>query len=47
MFKYQYFDHTRPHNGLGFDNFIDNQNYDFIKIGENLALGFYHQQRNR
>jgi uncharacterized protein YkwD len=39
MFKYQYFDHYRPGNGLGFDNFIDNQKYDFIKIGENLAMG--------
>ena len=39
MFRYQYFDHYRPNNGLGFDNFIDNQKYDFIKIGENLAMG--------
>ena len=39
MFKYQYFDHYRPSNKLGFDNFIDNQKYKFIKVGENLALG--------
>lgn len=39
MFKYQYFDHYRPSNHLGFDNFIDNQNYSFIKAGENLAMG--------
>ncbi len=39
MFKYQYFSHYRPSNHLGFDNFIDNQKYDFIKIGENLAQG--------
>jgi len=39
MFKYQYFAHYRPTNKLGFDNFIDNQKYKFIKVGENLALG--------
>ncbi len=39
MFKYQYFAHYRPSNGLGFDNFIDNQKYEFVKIGENLAMG--------
>ncbi len=39
MFNYNYFNHYRPTNQLGFDNFIDNQNYRFIKIGENLAQG--------
>jgi uncharacterized protein YkwD len=39
MFKYHYFDHYRPTNKLGFDNFVDNQKYSFIKIGENLAKG--------
>ena len=41
MFQYQYFDHTRKgaNDAVGFDSFIDNQNYSFIKIGENLAMG--------
>lgn len=39
MFRHNYFAHERPSNGMGFDNFIDNQGYDFIKIAENLARG--------
>ncbi|MDB4984029.1 MAG: YkwD protein [Patescibacteria group bacterium] len=39
MLKYQYFDHTRPGSTRTFDAFIDAENYDFIKIGENLAMG--------
>ena len=39
MFKYHYFAHYRPGNNLGFDNFVDNQKYSFIKIAENLAQG--------
>lgn len=39
MLNHQYFDHYRPQNRLGFDNFVDNQKYSFIKIGENLAQG--------
>lgn len=40
MFSYQYFNHTRSGNPpVGFDRFIDDQNYSFIKIGENLAMG--------
>jgi uncharacterized protein YkwD len=40
MIQYQYFNHTRKTNPpIGFDSFIDNEKYDFIKIGENLAMG--------
>jgi uncharacterized protein YkwD len=40
MFVHQYFNHTRSGNPpVGFDQFIDDQNYSFIKIGENLAMG--------
>ena len=39
MFAYQYFDHTRPGSPRGFDVFFDKENYDYIKIGENLAMG--------
>lgn len=39
MFKHHYFAHYRPSNDMGFDNFVDNQKYAFIKIGENLAKG--------
>ncbi|MEI8223737.1 MAG: CAP domain-containing protein [bacterium] len=40
MFVHQYFNHTRAANPpIGFDRFIDDQNYTFIKIGENLAMG--------
>lgn len=40
MFAFQYFDHTRKSNpSTGFDTFIDQEKYSFIKIGENLAMG--------
>ena len=39
MLLYQYFDHTQPGSTIGFDHFIDDQNYTFIKVGENLAMG--------
>ncbi len=39
MFTYQYFEHTRPGSNRTFDIFFDQENYVFIKIGENLALG--------
>lgn len=43
MFKYQYFSHHRitdPNTPqVGFDTFIDAENYQFLKIGENLAKG--------
>jgi uncharacterized protein YkwD len=39
MILYQYFDHTQPGSNIGFDHFIDDQKYAFIKIGENLAMG--------
>lgn len=45
MFAYQYFDHIRPYNNVGFDTFINEQNYDFIKIGENLAMGDFRTAR--
>lgn len=41
MIKYRYFAHTQPGTSTGFDFFIDEQNYEFIKIGENLAMGDY------
>jgi uncharacterized protein YkwD len=39
MFRHNYFAHNRPSNDMGFDNFVDNQGYVFIKIAENLARG--------
>ena len=40
MLVHQYFEHTRKDGAsVGFDTFIDNQGYSFIKIGENLAMG--------
>lgn len=40
MLEYQYFNHSRnTEPPVGFDTFIDQQNYEFIKIGENLAKG--------
>jgi uncharacterized protein YkwD len=39
MFLYRYFDHTQPGSTIGFDRFIDDQGYLFIKVGENLAMG--------
>lgn len=39
MISHQYFDHTRPNSNVGFDHFIDGEHYDFIKVGENIALG--------
>lgn len=38
MFDNQYFDHYSPA-GLGPSDFIDGANYEYIKTGENLALG--------
>lgn len=40
MFAFHYFEHTRKTPSLvGFDTFIDQEKYSFIKIGENLAMG--------
>ena len=39
MLAYQYFEHTRPNSSVGFDSFIKDQNYQYAKIGENLAMG--------
>ncbi len=40
MFTHQYFSHSRDSTPpVGFDFFIDEQRYSFIKIGENLAMG--------
>lgn len=40
MVTHQYFNHVRDGSPpVGFDTFIDAQNYEFIKIGENLAMG--------
>ncbi len=40
MFKLQYFEHDSP-SGAGPDKLADNAGYEFILIGENLALGNY------
>lgn len=39
MLLFHYFDHTQPGSTIGFDHFIDDQKYEFIKVGENLAMG--------
>lgn len=39
MVTYQYFEHTRPGSTVGFNYFIIQQGYQFVKIGENLAMG--------
>jgi hypothetical protein len=39
MIQYQYFEHTQPGTTVSFDKFIDEQKYEFLKIGENLAMG--------
>lgn len=39
MFAYQYFEHTRPDSSITFDTFFTKEGYDYIKIGENLAMG--------
>ncbi len=40
MFKYQYFAHVSPA-GRGVGDWVEDQQYEFITIGENLALGNY------
>ncbi len=40
MFTFQYFAHTSPHDSKkGFAYFIDNENYNFARVSENLAMG--------
>ncbi len=39
MARYDYFDHTQPGTSNTFDTFIEAQHYDYIKVGENLAMG--------
>ncbi len=41
MLAHDYFAHTQPNTSIGFESFIDQQQYSFIKIGENLAMGDY------
>jgi uncharacterized protein YkwD len=41
MLAHDYFAHTQPNTSTGFETFIDQQQYSFIKIGENLAMGDY------
>jgi len=41
MFKNQYFEHENPKTGAGPDVLAQNAGYEFILIGENLALGNY------
>lgn len=38
MFSNQYFEHTSP-KGLSVSNLVKNENYEYIVVGENLALG--------
>ena len=38
MFKKQYFEHISP-TGVGVKNLVDDQSYEYILIGENLAYG--------
>ena len=38
MFKTQYFEHTSP-SGIGVSDLAKNEGYEFIIIGENLAMG--------
>ncbi|NUM25365.1 MAG: hypothetical protein HUU49_01940 [Candidatus Buchananbacteria bacterium] len=40
MFANQYFEHISPE-GLGPDHWVDQSGYEYISIGENLALGSY------
>ncbi|MDO8655310.1 MAG: CAP domain-containing protein [bacterium] len=40
MFEHQYFAHVSPA-GLGVGDWVGDQHYEFITIGENLALGNY------
>ncbi|MBI4217435.1 MAG: hypothetical protein HY603_01410, partial [Parcubacteria group bacterium] len=40
MFEYQYFAHVSPA-GRGVGDWVGDQQYEFITIGENLALGNY------
>ncbi len=40
MFEYQYFAHVSPA-GRGVGDWVEDQQYEFITIGENLALGNY------
>ena len=45
LFTYQYFNHTRPGSNRGFDVFFDKENYVYIKIGENLAMGDFNTSK--
>ncbi len=45
MFAYQYFNHTRPGSNRSFDVFFDKENYVYIKIGENLAMGDFNTSK--
>jgi len=38
MFEDQYFAHQSP-DGLGVGNLVENENYNYLIVGENLALG--------
>ncbi len=44
MFKGQYFDHVSP-NGKGPSDLADRAAYEYIRIGENLALGNYENDK--
>jgi uncharacterized protein YkwD len=39
MIAFRYFDHERASGTVGLETFLDNEHYDFIKAGENLAMG--------
>jgi uncharacterized protein YkwD len=44
MFKYQYFEHISP-SGAGAGDLAGNSGYEFIAIGENLALGNFEDDK--
>ncbi len=45
MFKDQYFDHVSP-DGVAVSDFADQVSYDFLLLGDNLARGNYHDDRD-
>lgn len=44
MFANQYFEHVSP-TGLGPSHWVDNAGYEYVSVGENLALGNYDGDR--
>ncbi len=46
MFEFQYFAHNDPDGGMGADELADMAGYDYILIGENLAMGNFEDDRD-